>query len=366
MICNWLNAIMLCNMMTLLKTMKTKFYIYSQFNYFFRTANKEVYMKIFFKICFIIITIMSAAAQYTDMNFEYIEGNNLKKLYVSSNTITEQVDWQVNIKPSLYFHIQYLNNNKAIYYYEDYEIKTGGVFIYDKNLSAIKQISSFPCIYGDVLTFSNDFFYTIERFNEGVLGLFCYDIYSGKNLWKKELQSLKKKFVEEYELYKIWYDEKNKFLYVNYHSLPHKYEEINGVCQIISVDSDETVYSSKGNFLMATGNNNFDTVYLNRDYNLYKLQVKNGGISGVSEPIRIWDKKNIKTLRKNQRYIFIAPVKDKYIIGIETIKINLFAKFLFGFGYHYGKYEYFICDKINNELHIKLKFSTKLRISDVR
>lgn len=331
-----------------------------------KIINEDVYMRIFFKISFTIITVMSVVAQYTDMNFEYIEGNNLKKLYVSSNTVTEHLEWQINIIPSLYFHIQYLNNNKAIYYYEDYEIKKGGVFIYDKNLSAIKQISSFPCIYGDVLTFSNDFFYTIEQFSEGALGIFCYDIYSGKNLWKKELQSLKKKLVEEYKLYKIWYDEKNNFLYANYHSLPHGYEDINGICQIISINSDETVYSSKGEFLMASSNNNFDTVYLNCDYNLYKLQVKNGSISGVLKPICIWDKKNIKNLRKNQRYIFIAPVKDKYIIGIETIKINWFAKFLFGFAYHYGKYEYFICDKINNELHIKLKFSTRLRIFDIR
>ena len=51
MICNCLNAIMLYNMITLLKTMKTKLYIYSQLNYL--TSRTAIEAEILFAVCVI-------------------------------------------------------------------------------------------------------------------------------------------------------------------------------------------------------------------------------------------------------------------------------------------------------------------------
>ena len=43
---------------------------------------------------------------------------------------------------------------------------------------------------------------------------------------------------------------------------------------------------------------------------------------------------------------------------MELVKVNRLAKFWSGNGY-YTKYEYYLCDKVDNDLSIQVKFKAK-------
>ena len=328
------------------------------------TIGRKYFMKVFGLINYIIMMILPITAQNFDISFEYIEGYNLKKFSISSNKIIDELKWPVYHENKLFFHIEHLDADKLIYYDESETTKQGRILIYDKNLLEIKQVSIFPRLYANVLTFSDNVFYTVERFDEKSTGLFCYDINTGKNLWEKKLVSLDSSIFKGYMLYKIWYNAQKNYLYANYYSLPYRYEDINGICQIIAVDSDNIIYSDAGQFVMPASNKNFDNPYVSRDGNLYGLKIEDEQTDGL-EALNIKYRKRIIKLKQNQRYVLFSPIKNKYIVGVETVKVNWLAKFWFGNGY-YTQYEYYLCDKVDNDLYIQVKFKTKLAISDVK